>query len=643
MFFAGLAQGFSQAQTQDRQLQAQIDEQNANREQSTLLHLATTHPDPEVRSSALATMLTPRTSGQSGIGRFFNQAKTNPMMPTLMQLMGSQRAEPVMGQQAPPPPDTAGGVPLERDVAPSQPVQIGTRMVSRGAPPTSAQVAGQTEEAQAAGKIIGTSKGADIAFPSTPAAATPPPTAPAPAPAADGTTPSVAAPPPGAGTSASPSPDQVEKNKRYLKYKALGFPQTVTYDPQGNMHVVMGGEDFGGPTGVHTVQRGPEADIASQIKNLMARDPNLTWHEADTQARSLAASTTEAKQATTITGASTAGYRNVTAGVTAANASTMAATRLAKMRQEILDDQTAQRGTSLSNELKQRTLNGQLTEVEAYRVLSPLWSRPGMTSDVFNEYLDSVTGGGKVGGGVGGGAGAPSAAPPPAGQPAPPAAARTPTASAPPTSATSAPPRPAVTTPSARPQRGGLPPGRSLYKPDAQEQSTLDTITAARPMMQSVRQLIVGKEGDNSLRAKGKGVIQAAEGWAGFNPSDPMYQQLDPLIQHLKVFANSPYLHGIRNGAFVKQVQDNTPSVTDTPARISAKLDNLEKNFTMIEQGVGAQKDGTKSAAAPPAPPAAPVPPEVQQALKGMSAGKHTLSDGSVWTIGTDGGITQAR
>jgi hypothetical protein len=182
MFFAGLAQGFSQAQEEDRRLQAQVDEQSAQREQATLLHLATTHPDPEVRASAMGAMLTPRQPAGGFMGRMFNAAKTNPAMPSLMALMGSQRQVPVMGQQqvepgpstmqepgagtlATPPPGATGelGIPqasmadthnlLPQGAAVSQPVQTGTQMVSRGAPPTSAQIAGQTSTEQYAGRL----------------------------------------------------------------------------------------------------------------------------------------------------------------------------------------------------------------------------------------------------------------------------------------------------------------------------------------------------------------------------------------------------------------------------------------------------------------------------------------------------------
>ena len=393
-----------------------------------------------------------------------------------------------------------------------------------------------------------------------------------------------------------PSQDPAEKSKRFLKYRAMGFPQSVTYDPQGNMHTVINGEDFGGPAGVHAVQRGPEADIASQIHNVMARDPSLTWHEADTQVRSAAANTVEAKQSSAASEATTAGARSVLTGVEAANAPAMAAVRLQKMRQEVLNEQTSRQGGLLSNELKQRTLNGQLTEVEAYRVLSPLWQRPGMTSDVFNEYLDSVTAGGRVGSGA---PAAPAASAPPAGGPPTPAAATgapgPAVATPPPTQGEGAPPpRPAA----ARP--GRLPAGQSLYKPNAQEQSTLDTIAAAGPMMQRVRSLIAGHEQENSWGNTFHAVGQDIETMVGHNPSDPVYQQLDPLIQHLKVFSNSPYLHGIRNGAFVKQVQDNTPSLTDTPARITAKLNNLEQNFRDIAANVGAAPGGGGGAAQPP-------------------------------------------
>ena len=628
-FFAGLAQGFSQAQTQDRQLQAQIDQQNAEREQSTLLHLATTHPDPEVRASALSTMLTPRTSGSSTMGRFFNQAKSNPMMPTLMQLMGSQRAEPVMGStpaepgpstmQAPgaastPPPSGELGIPqtslgAAHDTLPQAPAsdqqitrQVGTRMVSRGAPPTTAQSVGQTEYERTAGQFRAFG---DI----------------------------------GGGSNQDPQMLQLALNNK------MGIPKHYSEDGAGNTWLHSGNVHIMSPGGGKA--SASEAGVQSQITDYMAANPGALRSEAETAIRTQAQSKFES-------GVTTAGARATTATVTAANAPQMQQARLAGLRQRAINESARLPGIQMAQEVQRRALNGQLTADEAYKIASPIIIANRGTTDDLNEMVTALTGGT-----AGGTPTAPAAQPPPGGPasatpastsaavPPPGAAQATPavppevqqvlkgagpgrhtlsdgsvwnlsatgaitadTAPVPPAGGAGSAPAPAgtpggeagTTTPPA-PAKPGLPGNLNVAKLGETEQGAHDVITAARPMMERARAIIqqLGGADANSVAAKGKGLKAAVQSWAGFNPSSPAYKELLPLLQHIRVYALSPYLHGIRNGAFVSALQENAPENADTPAHMITKLDNLEANFKDIERGFGSAPPPAKAAVAPPA------------------------------------------
>lgn len=582
-FFSGLAQGFSEAQTQDRQLQAQRDEAAAQRENSVLQLIASQHSDPEVRASALATMMTPRTGGKSGMGRFFNEAQKNPMLPTLQALMKSgkpQVAEPGPSQMAEPPaalaaatpppgsdalpagsPIEPGGPPLSMAAVHNQlPQPAGvTATVPRGGLFTPAEVKGQEAEATARGHIVGTLQGADTAFG-------------------------------GGSLSGTGDPNHDAALKSLVKAHALGLNPVHSYNAAGDLVVSLGDQvvatipNAGKPMAV-------ESQIESQARNLFVQAQGsaqpITMDEARTQARSAAATATTAKQATTES-------RATTAAATAAVAPEMAQTRMASLRQRMVNQVAALPGIQMGAEQKRRALNGQLTAAEAAHTAATfLANRPGATSDDFNEMVAALSGGT-----AGSTPTAPAATPPPAAaQPVVAGDVPVPTATPPPAAA-------AAATPAAKP---GLPPGKSLYKPNAQEQGSLDTIEAAKPMMQRVRGLLKGHETENTWGNTFQGVKAEVQSAVGHNPSNPMYAQLDPLIQHLKVFALGPYLHGIRNGAFVKSVSDNTPTLTDTPARIIQKLDNLEQNFADIEAAVGSIKP--KAGGAPPgAVPATPGP-----------------------------------
>jgi hypothetical protein len=578
-FFAGFAQGAGDALTTMRQEQQRVNEANANREQQALIHL-TTSPNSDIAASAATALMHPSPPAGGFLGRMFGQVQGRPEYPTLRNLIQSTRG----GQ------DSTGAATAEPAGAPPSAAPQGGAALPAGSP---VEPGGPQMSAPVSPKVAGGTMGAapPPAAASAPAAAAmPPPAAPAAAPKAAQGPPAM----PGAPSSSNPlfftAPQQAGLTQQadlegkllalgYAKHPdtgqlldaqgkpldpmlsahLLGIPTFHTTDQDGTVHQFVGTQEVNKIPGAGRASM-PQNKMEQDITSYLYQHQGATKEEATTAVRTAAAADLQAKQSADTS-------RATTAGVTATNAPAMADARLTALRQRVLNQQATLQGTKLSNELKTRVLNGQITGVEALRFAGQLFAnKPGATTDDINEVMIALTAGNaKVG------AGGPAATSPPG-----------PTTS----TTTTGPTVPATPSNTA----AKLPPGMSTYKPNASEQSTLDTISAARPMMDRVRALMAGHETDNSWGASAHAVGQAIPGMIGRNPSDPIYQQLDPLIQHLKVFALGPYLHGIRNGAFVKQVSDNTPAITDTPARIITKLDNLKQNFADIEAAVGSTK-----------------------------------------------------
>lgn len=171
-------------------------------------------------------------------------------------------------------------------------------------------------------------------------------------------------------------------------------------------------------------------------------------------------------------------------------------------------------------------------------------------------------------------------------------------------------------------------------KPNANEQKVLDTIAASRPIIESVRGLLKGRESDNGLIASGVARLNTMESAAGFSPSSTLYKQLIPLVDHLKILATSPYLQGIRNGTYIKQIQQFLPDTRDTPAAIMTKIAGLDQTLPQIEAAMshGPTGGGGGSAATAGGPPG-PVPPQVLAA----GPGEHDFANGQTWVVAADG------
>ena len=527
-FFAGLASGFNSALEKNRQLTAQQDEARATRENAALLHL-TTSDDPEIASAAMAGLLQ---QGQGkplkGLRGFFNETAGNPALPTIRALISAGKP-----QQTEPGPTTMNQGPAAAMPPGSSAAMVPGSPPEPGGPPMSL-AAVHDALPQAPGRST-----------TVPRQVFMPPVEKARAleqaqqeGRLKGIFSGIGAS--GVGTGASPMGAGI---RDAAVMHALGIQPYHTTDVSGDVHTIAGGMEIGAPIKGAGKPVAAESAILAQAQNLQALHPELSAEDALKQARSAAATTTQNTQAT-------AANRATTTGAAAAVAPALNQARLASLRQRVINEVAQLPGIQMKAEQQQRALNGQLTAAEAAHTAATfLANHPGATSDDFNEMVGALTGG--IAGST------------------PPAAA------------------PGAAAPGPKP---GLPPGKDLYKPNAQEQSSLDTIEAAKPMMQRVRDLLKGHETENTWGNTYQGVKAEVQSMAGHNPTNPTYAQLDPLIQHLKVFALGPYLHGIRNGAFVKAVSDNTPSLTDTPARIIQKLDNLDQNFKDIEAAIGSSK-----------------------------------------------------
>ena len=306
-FFSGLAQGFSDAQLQDRQLQNQQDEYAAQRENSVLQLIATQHQDPAVRAAALSTILTPRKAPGGALGKFFDRAQQNPMMPRLAALMAASQGpgapqtmqtEPggATAQPAPPPAQgTAGSAALPAAAAGSAatPPPMNVAAVEQG--PAATQPvgpgsmggvvpAGQTAQVpgprQAAGlrtqdQQLGLNKQAEI----------------------EGTVrgAEAAAGPPGPGQSGvDPA----------LLGKLQGLPVSHTTDAEGNIHTFVGSREVptqplagGTPAGKPTAANANvESEAQAIVAEAASRGQLIDPDAARAQALTARASALKAKQ-----------------------------------------------------------------------------------------------------------------------------------------------------------------------------------------------------------------------------------------------------------------------------------------------------------------------------------------------------------
>lgn len=128
----------------------------------------------------------------------------------------------------------------------------------------------------------------------------------------------------------------------------------------------------------------------------------------------------------------------------------------------------------------------------------------------------------------------------------------------------------------------------------------------------------------------------------------------DVALREIARVTNDPKLSGVLSDDARKSVKDLADSRDATIPQILAVAKVLQNDMANVHSSMSDQKAAIQQRiAAPPGetpkePPSASqsatvstVPSNVAAALKGATLGKHTLSDGSVWTIASDGTITK--
>lgn len=598
MFFAGLAKAFGEGLQGVHQENARKAEIQDAQENAVLQHL-TTSDDPEIAASAVTGLMAKAQGKPSkGLGRFFQDTKAHPAFATIQQLMQAGRPQQVQvpGQAQTVPAEPQGPPQGATPGASGSMAMPAKAAVEPGAQPLSVSVveSGPPGPSNLAGIGLGPSK-ATVSLP--------------------GPTQTRTQMVPRKVFN-SPADEAQQKEVGSLQGKLSVFRQAQNPQEQAliggtALRPTTGGysypkDQYGGVTVLHngevvdyipavaTPQAPPKATGQAATDEEGGRRLN-----ADRVAKGLAPlPDQDATNAYRVEARTAEQTKQTQAATAAGERTTLTRARLEEMAGNILRTRQATSGTTPPNVAQSLAEARQELGVNAL---------PGQIEQLALEIQRQ--------GGVLAGRGAPPA----------------PTPGAP---AITAPPAPGGNLPADRANLANFKRG----KPNAQEQSTLDTIAGARPMMDRIRGLIQGKETQNSWGDTAHALGQAGQAWVGHNPSDPIYQELEPLITHLKYFATSPYLHGIRNGAFVNGVMQNTPTVTDTPARITAKLNNLDKTFQDIESGVGATQSG-----GPPAPvgatpatanggPLAPSAAPLRQAIPGVPGGiAESLDGGKTW------------
>jgi len=436
-FFAGLAQGFNDALTQNRQLEATQANYEADREHRTLQILATQTEHPDIQAAALAGMMSHATTKPArGMKGFFGEMDKSPQMDTVKGLLarysgGASGAGPATAAGPPStdgtPPSTQGGgeTPAPFAALPGALSAAGTP----AAMPTTTAITpggGGISSAAAAAAPPPASRPGSMTFPG---AATPPPSAagafasnaPMSTPAEkvrneaqakiEGTMAGVRAAYGSAGL-----PD--ESMAQLAAAHAMGLSPHYTTDNDGTVHVMVGSSEFGRTTGAGKAS-GPEAQILTQVRDLMAKDPSLTVEAATQQARAAAATATQATQ-------SVAGSKATTAAATAALAPEMAAARLAASKQTTLTGQAREKFMAAETVRAWEGANGTTPMNESQRInaaRSIAGNGPEVTEGDIGRIADRLKTGGAgpavttpapaKGGAASNSAQGPAAAPPP--------------------------------------------------------------------------------------------------------------------------------------------------------------------------------------------------------------------------------------
>jgi hypothetical protein len=595
MFFAGLASGFADAQTKDRAVQAQIDEQNAQRENAALMHLSTIPGDEnaDIRAAAVTGLLDQkRRPGQTLMSRFMNQTQENPMFPTIRGLMGQQVSQPGAtttrpaepgpstmqppGTAATPPPGGELGIPqtslgAAHDVLPQAPAS--SQQISTQGPPTTRprripsgpETAGMTTFEQSRGHLLGVLNAAGA-------------------------------------TGADPT------MMMYAEAHVLGVPMSHADDEQGNRTFMMGTLPIGVAKGV-AAAKGPEAKVKTEATNILSTaPPGTTLADATTQARQGEAAATSAKQQTAVSGATSAAAKAETAEplaqakltiaqAGAAVAPEMAAARLAASKQTTATGLAREHFLAAETTAEWQRVNGTMPMSPSQRINAArelLGNNPSISAGDIGRLADTLA---QTQGQ--GGAGR-AAAPPPTAAPA--VGVGAPRTTQPPRTATP-PPAGGVSGALDRTNLGATAKNFKQYSTAGRQTITaLDTVGAMLPKIEATIRGAGLADSNNPLPEK----ISSALYQMGISPGDDM----EALLQNAGM-AKGYGLRGLLGGRSNQQLQgiygQHLLDQGDSPKLMLQKIHTLQANLPDIRaavddaesQGVGQKRKGA-AAAAPP-------------------------------------------
>lgn len=118
-----------------------------------------------------------------------------------------------------------------------------------------------------------------------------------------------------------------------------------------------------------------------------------------------------------------------------------------------------------------------------------------------------------------------------------------------------------------------------------QAKSSLETIQSGVGMMDRLEESLKPLSEDNSLQAKAKLEWEWGKYIAGFQV-DPPYDQIIPTAALLRVQMTTPYLRGLRNFNYVRQIQQHLPGPTDTPKLMMQKIAQLRANVPLLQEAI---------------------------------------------------------
>ena len=127
--------------------------------------------------------------------------------------------------------------------------------------------------------------------------------------------------------------------------------------------------------------------------------------------------------------------------------------------------------------------------------------------------------------------------------------------------------------------------GKNPYSPQAKQ--ALETVQTGEGMIDRIEEALraAGLKSQDSVESKARLYYEWRKYQLGFTPDGP-YSTIIPTVALLRVMLTTPYLRGLRNFDYVKQIQQHLPGPTDTPKLMSEKMEQLRKNLPLLVRAI---------------------------------------------------------